>query len=198
MHLGYQHINKHLTTDIHPLPRLDELVEQAADHNYYITLDMKDAYFQILLDPESSNFTTFSDGVMLYRFKRLPFRLNCSYAIFSRCMAAILAPLLKEWWLRNYLSDLILWWPEFDVLLERVERLFTLLTESRVQLNLSKCTFGLKEVNFLGHIISKEGSRPDPKNLRGSHEHETPNHGQGCVTISRHGWFLPQTRTIIC
>ncbi len=163
--LDCQHVNKHLTTVIYPLPCLNELVEQAAGHKYYVTLDTKDACFQILLDPENCNLTMFSDGVTLYRFRHLTFRLNLSSAIFSRHMAAILAPLLKEGWLRNYVTDLILSGPDFDVLLERVKRLFTLLTESGVKLNLSKCTFGLKEVNFLGYIISEEGSRPNPKNL---------------------------------
>ncbi len=46
-----------------------------------------------------------------------------------------------------------------------LKELFSLLTSSGVKLNLSKCTFGLKEVTFLGHRISAEGSQPDPKNI---------------------------------
>ncbi len=38
---GYRHVNKHLAADIYPFPRLEELVEQAADHQYYVTLDMR-------------------------------------------------------------------------------------------------------------------------------------------------------------
>ncbi len=94
MCLDYRHVNKHLTTDVYPLPRLEELDEQASGHQYYVTLDMREAYFQILLDEESRDLTTFSEGVSLYRFRRLPFGLNCSPAIFSRRMASILTPLL--------------------------------------------------------------------------------------------------------
>ncbi len=50
MCLDYRHVNKHLATDIYPLPRLEELVDQAAGHNFYATLDMHEAYFQIILD----------------------------------------------------------------------------------------------------------------------------------------------------
>ncbi len=78
-------------------------------------------------------------------------------------MAVILAPLLKEGWLRNDLDDVILWGP--GVPLERVKRLLTLPTKNRIKLNLSKCTFGLKEVNFLRQIISEDGNKPDPKNF---------------------------------
>ncbi len=72
MCLDYRHVIKHLATDIYPLPRLKELVDQAAGHNFYATLDMREAYFQIILDENSRDLTAFSDGVTLYRFRRLP------------------------------------------------------------------------------------------------------------------------------
>ncbi len=55
-----------LTTDIHPLPNLEELVEHGAGNQYYATLDLKDAYYQVLLDGASSDLTTFSEGINLY------------------------------------------------------------------------------------------------------------------------------------
>ncbi len=69
MCLDYRQVNKHLATDIYPLPCLEELVDQAAGHKYYVTLDMREAYFQLLLDEESRDLTAFSDGVTLYLFK---------------------------------------------------------------------------------------------------------------------------------
>ena len=35
--------------DIHPLPKLEDLVENVSGSDYYATLDMKDAYYQIIL-----------------------------------------------------------------------------------------------------------------------------------------------------
>ncbi len=70
MCLDYRHVNRHFATDVYPLPRLEELVEQAAGHPYYVTVDMLAAYFQVMLDEESRDFTTFSDGVTLYRLKK--------------------------------------------------------------------------------------------------------------------------------
>ncbi len=78
MCLYYRHVNKHLATDIYPLPRLEKLVDQAAGHTFYATLDMREAYFQIILDENSRDLTAFSDWVTLYRFRRLPFGLSCS------------------------------------------------------------------------------------------------------------------------
>ncbi len=77
----------------------------------------------------------------------------------------MLTPLLRKGWVKNYLDDLIVFAATFQELLARLRELFTLLTSNRVKLNLSKCTFGLKEVTFLGNCISAEGSQPDPKNI---------------------------------
>ncbi len=96
MCLDCRKVNTHLATDIYPLPRLDELVEQASGNQYYTTLDLKEANFQVMLNEQSRDLTAFSDGVSLYRLRRLPFSLSCSSAIFSRQMAALLSPLLRE------------------------------------------------------------------------------------------------------
>ena len=165
MCLDFRKVNTHLATDIYPLPRLDELVEQASGNKYYTTLDLKEAYFQITLHENSRDLTTFSDGVSLYRFRRLPFGLSCSPAIFSRQITSVLAPLLREGWVRNYLDDIILWAPDFSTMLQRIDEVFTCLQNNGIKLNLSKCTFGEAEVKFLGHLVSEKGCRPDPKNV---------------------------------
>ncbi len=100
MCLDYRKVNKQLTTDIRPLPNLEELVENVAGSKYYATLDLKDPYYQVLLDEVSRDLTTFSEGVNLYRFKRLPFGLSCSASIFVRQLQGALAPLLRKGWVK--------------------------------------------------------------------------------------------------
>lgn len=83
MCLDYRGVNTHLDTDIYSLPSLEKLVEVASGNKFYTTIDLKEVYFQVELDEASRDLTTFSDGVSLYRFKRLLFGLRCSPAIFS-------------------------------------------------------------------------------------------------------------------
>ena len=165
MCLDYRKVNDHLQVDIHPLPRLEELVESASGNQFYTSLDMKEAYYQLELDEESRDVTTFSDGVSLYRFKRLPFGLSCSPAIFSRVIGNVLAPLMKKGWIKNYLDDIVVWAASLEELLERLEELFKLFGEQGIKLNIKKCHFAQKEIKFLGHIISKDGYKPCPDNI---------------------------------
>lgn len=58
---------------------------------YYATLDLKDAYFQIVFEEGCRYLTTFLDGVSLYRIRRLPFGLSC-------------APDIREGWVKKYHS----------------------------------------------------------------------------------------------
>lgn len=165
MCLDYRGVNKHLATDIYPLPRLEELVEVASGNKYYATLDLKEAYFQVELEENSRDLTTFSDGVSLYRFKRLPFGLSCSPAIFSRQIAQVLTPLIKQGWVKNYLDDIVIFGPDFQTLVGRLSQLFNTLREKGVKVNISKSKFGQRQVKFLGHILSEKGCQPDPANI---------------------------------
>ncbi len=124
---------------------------------------MKDTYYQVLLDEPSRDLTTFTEGINLYRFKRLPFGLSCSPAILSRQLQTALAPLLKAEWIKTYLDDVIICAPDFKTLLSRLNETSEHMSRVGIKLNLSKCSIGQKEVKFLGHVVSREGYRPDPK-----------------------------------
>ena len=53
MCLNFRRVNENLSDDVYPLPRLEDLVDSVAEHQIYVTLDFKDAYFQIPLDENS-------------------------------------------------------------------------------------------------------------------------------------------------
>ncbi len=142
MCLDYRKVNTHLVTDIHPLPHLEELVENVSGNKYYATLDLKDAYYQVMLDEESRDLTTFSEGVNLYRFKRLPFGLSCSASIFVKQLQGALAPLLRNNWIKSYLDDIIIGAPSFQILLQRLDQVFEQMHAKGIKLNLSKCSVG--------------------------------------------------------
>ena len=165
MCIDFRGVNKKIKVDIHPLPRLDELVDEVAGNKYYCTLDMKDAYYQCTLDEQSRDITTFSDGKNLYRFKRLPFGLNVAPAIFTRVMQEVLRPLLKLGFVKNYLDDVIIFAPDYETLLQRINLTFTRLTEMGVKLNVSKCHFAQTRIKFLGHIVSEKGVEVSPENV---------------------------------
>ena len=49
---------------------------------------------------------------------------------------------------------------------QRVDRVLKLLEEKQLYAQTSKCFFGVQEVEYLGHIVSKEGVNVDPKKIK--------------------------------
>ena len=49
---------------------------------------------------------------------------------------------------------------------QHVDRVLQLLKEQQLYAKPSKCSFGLKEVEYLGHIVSHEGVTVDPKKIK--------------------------------
>ena len=59
--------------------------------------------------------------------------------------------------------------------LKQLEKVLSLLKENQFYAKKSKCTFGKQEVEYLGHIISKEGVKVDPRNIQSMKEWPQPN-----------------------
>ena len=165
MCIDYRGVNQKIKMDIHPLPRLDELLDDVSGHSWYCTLDLKDAYYQCQLDERSRDITTFSDGINLYRFKRLPFGLSVAPAIFTRAMQEVLRPLSKLGFVKNYLDDVILFAPNAKTLLERLDMLFKRMQEMGLKLNVMKCQLFQKKIKFLGHYVSQKGLEVNPTSV---------------------------------
>ena len=49
---------------------------------------------------------------------------------------------------------------------KQLDQLLGTLQENGITLKLSKCSFGVPEINVFGHIISGQGIRPDNKKTK--------------------------------
>ena len=100
----------------------------------------------------------------LYVFNRLLFGLRNAPATFSRLMDDVLSGLSWEVCL-YYLDDIIVFWKGWQEHLERLRMVFVRLREANLRLGPRKCTLAKRSVTFLGHHVSAEGLRPDPRLL---------------------------------
>lgn len=76
--------NKRLCLDYRKVNKqLKELVKNVSRSDHYATLDMIEAYYYVLQHQLSRDLTTYTDGISMYRFKRLPFGLSRSPAILA-------------------------------------------------------------------------------------------------------------------
>ncbi|CAB3999913.1 Hypothetical predicted protein [Paramuricea clavata] len=79
----YRRPNQALLRERHPIPTVDELMEEMSGAVVFSKLDLKAGYHQIVLEENSRNITTFCTHKGLFRYKRLPFGLSCASEVFQ-------------------------------------------------------------------------------------------------------------------
>ena len=116
------------------------------------------------MSPEDSHKTAFSNPYGLYEFDPMPFGLKNAPATFQRLMDLVLTG-LQGTELFVYLDDIVLYANSLEEHEEKFNKLMERLITANLKLQPDKCEFLLPEVAYLGHIIDKDGIRPDPKKL---------------------------------
>ncbi len=82
------------------------IMSQIQGGEWFVTFDLKDAYFQIQVVQRHRRFLRFAFGGKAYQYKVLPFGLALAPRTFTKCMDAALAPLrLQGIRVLNYLDD---------------------------------------------------------------------------------------------
>ena len=103
----------------------------------------------------------------------MPFGLTNAPATFQRLINYVLRPVIGKVVL-VYLDDVIIFSKTIAEHIKHVQKVFDLLDEGGLKIKLSKCTFLHNEVQYLGHIVSEHGIKPDPKKLVSIEKFPTP------------------------
>ncbi|GFU21134.1 retrovirus-related Pol polyprotein from transposon 297 [Trichonephila clavipes] len=131
--IDYRKLNAQTVPDSYPLPRMNDLLNEAKPIPYMSTIDLRSGYHQVKVAAEHQDKTAFTCPFGIYKFTRMPFGLRNAPATFQR----------------KHLSDL--------------EQIFKRLSLSKLNANREKCNFCCKKVKYLGHYITKEGISVDPQ-----------------------------------
>ena len=81
--LGQQELNKAFKREHFKLPTLDDILPSLSNSKLFSTVDIRSAYWHVLLDEESSPLTTLYTPYGRYRWVRMPFGCNVSSEIFQ-------------------------------------------------------------------------------------------------------------------
>ena len=131
---------------------------------FFTTLDLASGYWQVEMDPASSEKTAFTTYSGHYEFTKMPFGLYNAPATFQRLMKTVLAGLVRTCCV-VYLDDILVVGRTVEEHLDNLKKVFERLREAGLRLKPKKCSFLRKEVEYLGHVVSANGVRPDPQKL---------------------------------
>ena len=174
--IDYRNLNKVTKQISFPLPRLDNVFDKLgqASASWFSTLDLASGFWQVPLDPETKEKTTFitNDG-QKYNFTVLPFGLVNAPSTYQMVMDDVLRGL--NWKiLLCYIDDIIIFSSSFEEHLHHLDLVFQRLRKANLTLKPSKCTFGAQRVMYLGHYLSTKGIEVDPDKIKAVKEFPRP------------------------
>jgi hypothetical protein len=158
----YRALNKLTIRNQYPLPRIDDLLDSLNGCSYFSSIDLKSGYHQIRIAPEDVPKTAFRTPIGHYQFKVLQFGLTNAPATFQNVMNDIFAPYLNQF-VVVYLDDILIFSKSEQEHLQHIELVLQKLRHYGLYANGKKCDFLKSELEFLGHIIGKDGIKVDPK-----------------------------------
>ena len=94
----------------------------------------------------------------------MPFRLCNAPATFQRTMDHVLGE-IKGQYVMVYLDDVIIYSRTFEEHLKHIKEVFKRIQKANLRLKAEKCNFGATELQFLGHLVGKDGIQPDPEKV---------------------------------
>ena len=171
--VDFRKVNSVTKKDSYPLPRIAETLDVLNGAQFMSSLDFRSGYWQISMDPSSTEKTAFISHAELYEFKVMAFGLCNAPSCFQRLMECVLRGLTWKIAL-IYLDDVLVYSRTFDADLEHLRLVFDRFREAGLKLKPSKCHFGQKKVKFLSHFISKDGVLPDPDKISPIKEYPVP------------------------
>lgn len=162
--IDYRKLNELTIDDRYPMPQIEEILDSLGKSEYFTTIDLKSGFHQIAMDPKHIEKTAFSTDKGHFEFTRMPFGLKNAPATFQRAMNDILGDYIGTQ-CYVYLDDIIIVGYNLKNHLENLKLVLKRLSEFNLKIQVDKCEFLKRETEFLGHIISSEGVKPNPEKI---------------------------------
>ncbi len=179
--VDFRKLNAITCKDSFPLPLISEVLDSLGKAKYFSSVDLTSAYWHVRVaeqDVPKTAFVTF-DGT--YEFVRMPFGLTGAPGTFQRAMQHALSGLAPHIAL-IYLDDVLVHSETFTDHLKDLQAVFERFRKYNLKLKAKKCSFCPAELEYLGHLITRSGLRPDPAKVKAVAEFPPP---QGVPGLKR-------------
>eukprot|EP00253_Pinus_taeda_P012702 PITA_12702 len=165
MCIDYRQLNKLTVKNKYPLPRIDELFDQVKGAKVFSKIDLRSGYHQIRIKDEDIAKTAFRTRYGHYEFVVLPFGLTNAPATFMCMMNSVFHQFLDKFVL-IFIDDILIYSRSQEEHEKHLRMVLQTLREHQLYATFSKCDFFKEEIQYLGHVITKEGIAVDPKKIK--------------------------------
>ncbi|WVZ52368.1 hypothetical protein U9M48_003437 [Paspalum notatum var. saurae] len=162
--VDYRPLNDVTIKNKYPLPHIDILFDQLGGATVFSKIDLRSGYHQIKIQEEDIPKNAFSTRYGLYEYLVMSFGLTNAPAYFMYMMNSVFMNELDKF-VVVFIDDILVYSKNEKEHEEHLRIVLTRLREHKLYAKFSKCAFWLKEVTFLGHILSEKGVAVDPSKV---------------------------------
>jgi hypothetical protein len=163
--VDYRPLNAVTIKNKYPLPRVDILFDQLVGAKVFSKIDLRSSYHQIKIHPEDVPNATFSTRYGLYEYLVMSFGLTNAPAHFMYLMNSVFMTELDKF-VVVFIDDILVYSKNEEEHEQHLRVILQRLRDHQLYAKFTKCVFWLKEVSFLGHVISAEGIAVDPSKVQ--------------------------------
>ncbi|KAJ9564756.1 LOW QUALITY PROTEIN: hypothetical protein OSB04_000722 [Centaurea solstitialis] len=165
MCIDYRELNKVTIKNRYPLPRIDDLFDQLQGATWFSKIDLRSGYHQLKVKEADVHKTAFRTRYSHYEFLVMPFGLTNAPAAFMDLMNRISD---------CFIDDILIYSKTKEEHVTHLREVLEVLRRERLYAKFSKCAFWLQEVQFLGHLVNREGIKVDPEKIETVMSWEVP------------------------
>ncbi|KAL0540282.1 hypothetical protein IC582_024516 [Cucumis melo] len=162
--IDYRELNKVTVKNRYPLPRIDDLFDQLQGATVFSKIDLRSGYHQLRIKDEDIPKTAFRSRYGHYEFIVMSFGLTNAPAVFMDLMNRVFREFLDTFVI-VFIDDILIYSKTEAEHEGHLRMVLQTLRDNKLYAKFSKCEFWLKQVSFLGHVVSKAGVSVDPAKI---------------------------------
>src|SRR5438105_11867909 len=163
--VDYRPLNEVTVKNKYPLLDINILFDQLSGAKVFSKIDLRSGYHQIIVREEDIPKTAFSTRYGLYEYLVMSFGLTNAPAFFMYLMNSVFMMELDVC-LVVFIDDILVYSKNEEEHAKHLQLVLERFREHQLYAKFSKCQFWLKEVSFLGHILSAKGVAVDPSKVQ--------------------------------
>lgn len=171
--VDYRALNQKTLKEKYPMPLIDDQIDRLSGQVFFTSLDLTSGYYQVPVSEGSKHLTAFVTPDGHYEYNRMPFGLTNAPAVFQRLILSLLRRQNTPG-VMAYMDDIIIASKTVEEGLEKLSIVLDLIQEANLTLNLSKCHFFKRSIDYLGFEVSSKGVRPGARKVEAVRSFKTP------------------------
>jgi hypothetical protein len=167
--IDYRKLDKLNVKNKFHIPVIEDLLDELQGAKIFSKIDLRSGCHQIRMHPLDIRKTAFSTHRGPFEYALMPFGLANAPATFQALMNKVLQKFFRKFVLVFFDNILVYSKIEEDQYkhqYKHLEEVLHFLRQHQLYAKESKCVFGQKKVEYLGHIITEQGVTTDPKSIK--------------------------------